>query len=130
MDLAHGQQNQPVNTNVIQIKLECECSWNLKLLRQRLKEDLIAARAITDDDAKVLEVMRIYLQEGAEGMEASLNDARNTKVDYIPLDNSDCSFKDLGFSATTYLLFTMSQIQSNYEEPRRRYSSDERRQRA
>jgi hypothetical protein len=31
------------------------------LLRQRLKEDLIAARAITDDDAKVLEVMRIYL---------------------------------------------------------------------
>jgi hypothetical protein len=46
------------------------------------------------------------------------------------LDNSDCSFKDLGFSATTYLLFTMSQIQSNYEEPRRRYSSDERRQRA
>lgn len=100
------------------------------MLRQRLKEDLIAARAITDDDAKVLEVMRIYLQEGAEGMEANLHDARNSKVDYIPLDNADCSFKDLGFAATTYLLFTMSQIQTSYDEPRRRYSSDERRQRA
>jgi len=123
--------NQPVNTNVIQIKLECECSWNLKLLRQRLKEDLIAARAITDDDAKVLEVMKIYLQEGAEGMESNLNDPRNSKVDYIPLENSECSFRDLGFTPTTYLLFTMSQLQNNYEEPKRRYSSDyERRPRA
>jgi hypothetical protein len=63
-------------------------------------------------------------------MEANLNEPRHSKVDYIPLDNADCSFKDLGFSTTTYLLFTMSQIQNNYEEPRRRYSSDERRQRA
>lgn len=30
----------------------------------------------------------------------------------------------------TYLLFTMSHIQTSYEQPRRRYSSDERRQRA
>lgn len=95
--LDHGQQNQPVNTNVIQIKLECECSWNLKLLRQRLKEDLIAARAITDDDAKILEVMRIYLQEGAEGIESNLHDPRSAKVDYIPLENAELSFRDLGF---------------------------------
>lgn len=117
----HGQQNQPVNTNVIQIKLECECSWNLKLLRQRLKEDLIAARAITDDDAKVLEVMRIYLQEGADGIASNMHDPRSAKVDYILLDNADCSFKDLGFTPTTYLLFTMSQLSNNYEEPRRGY---------
>lgn len=123
--------NQPVNTNVIQIKLECECSWNLKLLRQRLKEDLIAARAISDDDAKVLEIMRIYLQEGAEGMESNLHDPRSAKVDYIYLDNAECSFKDLGFTPTTYLLFTMSHLQSNYDEPKRRFSEDhDRRARA
>lgn len=99
------------------------------MLRQRLKEDLIAARAITDDDAKVLEVMRIYLQEGAEGMESNLHDPRSAKVDYIPLENAECSFKDLGFTPTTYLLFTMSQL-NNFEEPKRRDYSDERRQRA
>jgi hypothetical protein len=99
------------------------------LLRQRLKEDLIAARAITEDDAKVLEVMRIYLQEGADGMESNLHDPRNSKVDFIPLDNAEYSFKDLGFTPTTYLLFTMSQLQHNYDEPKRRYSSDERRPR-
>ena len=103
-----------MNTNVIQIKLECECLWTLKLLRQRLKEDLIAAQAISEDDAKVLEVMKIYLQEGAEGIESNLHDPRAAKVDYIQLDNAECSFKDLGFTPTTYLLFTMSQL-NNYD---------------
>jgi hypothetical protein len=50
-----------------------------------------------------------------------MHDPRSAKVDYILLDNPDCSFKDLGFTPTTYLLFTMSQLSNNYEEPRRGY---------
>ena len=75
--------------------------------------------------------MKIYLQEGGDGIDSNLHDQRNANIDYVSLENSDSTFKELNFMPVTYLLFTMSHIQTSYEAPRgRRYSSDERRQRA
>lgn len=83
------------------------------MLRQRLKEDLIAASAINDQDAKLLEVMKIYLQEGGDVIDSNL-DQRNPNIDYFELVNPDLNFKELNFMPTTYLLFTMSQIHSHF----------------
>lgn len=57
--------------------------------------------------------MKIYLQEGGDGVDSNL-DQRNANIEYIQLENSDLNFKELNFLPTTYLLFTMSQIHSNF----------------
>ena len=85
------------------------------MLRSRLKEDLIAAQAISDMDAQLLDVMKIYLQESEDNIDLNLQESRNQNIDFTPLHNAESTFKELEFKQVTNLLFTTSHVSTQYE---------------